>query len=130
MSVEEEALDYFGRGLIEEVRDLAMSSVLSTVRGEDKSVPGRIYSRRLSSLPDDARVLMEDLCRDAVDSAIHYFLWWLEREQLNEVQHVKVDVTIGGKTVENIAEKSDGLAGEYEGKEGWMGRFSKYPVRE
>lgn len=73
---------------------------------------------------------MEDLCRDAVDSAIHYFLWWLEREQLNEVQHVKVDVTIGGKTVENIAEKSDGLAGEYEGKEGWMGRFSKYPVRE
>lgn len=130
MSRSNKALDYFGQKIASAVRDEAMDIMMNTLSGVDKSVPGRLYARRLATLPEEARKLVEELCLEAIDCTIHHLLWWIEQEQLNEEQHVRVDVIIDGEVVDNIAKESDGLAGEYEGKGGWMGRFSKYPVRK
>jgi hypothetical protein len=125
-----EGLDYFGRQLVNQVRDAAFSDADQVFERTNRAPSRQDFLKVLARFSQDDIDIIRKLVRDEIDNTLHHLLWWLEREQLNEAQRVKVDVLVGGSVIEDIAEKSDGLSGEYEGREGWMGRFSKYPVRE
>jgi hypothetical protein len=123
-------LDYFGQQLVTQVRDAAFSDADQTLERSNTAPSRQEMLSALARFSQDDIKIVRKLVREEIDNTIHHLLWWLEREALNEEQYVKVDVKVGGHTFQNIAEVSDGLSGEYEGEEGWVALFSKYPARQ
>ena len=114
-----DVLDYFGKLLIEEVRD-------KTIRGFDMRVAGKM--RDMSSLKlfeeiqqlDGASKIVEKIIPQIVDLSIHNLLCMIE-EDPNVVLQIEN---------ENLSEISDGLAGELYTEDGWIQRFSKQRYEE
>ena len=114
-------LDQFGALLVREVRD-------STVRVHSLIMDGKMNSKEnlelhqlVASESSEKREIAERYVRNAVDNAIHNFLWMIE--QYEEFDLIYRD----GDKVISLRDISDGLCGEPLTEEGWIARFSKYP---
>lgn len=68
----------------------------------------------LSSQNDDVRSRIQSIPPRVVETVVDYLLAWLENEE-------DVQVFFDGI---NVADESDGLAGELYGEDGWIERFS------
>lgn len=114
-----DALDKFGRFVMDKLRDKAFGYFEGLVAGLWKSEDAALLQEELARC-DPAQVELVRRCvRFAVDSSIHDFLFALQ----GAGERGDVVVIVEG---ENVALKSDGLHGELFGEDGWQARFSKF----
>lgn len=111
-------LDTFGRELMTQVRDRAISRIDGLLGGSLKGESAvRIRAKFEAASPTElerARLLAVE----AVDSTLHLLLVLLEQERGPEIRMNG----IGGTA--NLRAISDGLAGELYGENGWIARYS------
>ena len=115
-----DALDTFGRLIMEKLRDKAFEDADLTLRGQWKAPGMQDLQRELAGLTDHERDVARRLVRRVVDSAIHDFLFALQ-ELADFDQSVRVLVHD-----KDIVAESDGIHGEPFGHRGWQARFSRY----
>ena len=116
-----EALDKFGKIIVEQVWDRAINDWEMIVDGRMKSQHAQDVRQTLSSLDADQIDAIRKLIPDVINTAMHHFLWTLE-----QADGIDVAVRTDGEAVPSIKEVSDGLAGELPG---WISRFSSKPYR-
>ncbi len=74
----------------------------------------------LAGMPAAQRSIARQCVQQAVDNAIHNFLFALQESQ---DRGTGIIVMVDG---DNVAAKSDGLHGEVFTEDGWQARYSKY----
>src|SRR6266508_2720070 len=109
-------LDKFGETLMTHVRDEAIADWDMIIEGKMKDALSQRIARAVAKSPEQ-KALIHQLIPQIVDTTLHHLLWTLEQDNSLELQvHEE-----SGETT-NIAEESDGLAGDlYD----WLPRFSK-----
>jgi hypothetical protein len=115
-----ESLDYFGKKLIEAVRDSAVTQWRSTLAGKMKDAKSQEIYKKLHQDGMDKNPILGQLISAVTDTCLHNFLWLLEQNP-----EIILSVTTKQSSSQNLAEESDGLAGELYGEKGWIKRFSK-----
>ncbi|TAA72665.1 epimerase [Planococcus salinarum] len=119
MSNHKEALDFFGKVLIEQVRDESIEDWERILGGKMKDEESQQLFNEVQSLHSEQLQLIMKLIPKVVDSTLHHFLWTLEQEE-----EVNIVITLEEENPINIRENSDGLAGELYTEDGWISRFS------
>jgi RHS repeat-associated protein len=117
--VAQEALERFGRTLVERVRDGSISDCEMIVDGRAKALALANLYARLGALNEEQRMAIHELIVKCVDITIHHPLWMLDQEKWI---NVAVDTDTG--TVPSLREISDGLIGD---KFEWIEQFSNKP---
>lgn len=112
-----EMVDEFGRRLIQMVRDQTIEDWRMIVDGKMK---GERAERLRSMIGDGDASRINELVPEIVDSALHHLLVWLEEDT-----NFHISAVIGDKKVSDLADESDGFAGELYTDRGWVVRFSK-----
>lgn len=115
-----EALSYFGRILMEEVRDRAIRQMDMILSGHMKSESAGKTREVLRGYSEEDIEALKWLLPQVVDKALHHLLWTLERDEA-----INVTVSVGSKASETLREISDGLCGELYGEDGWIALYSK-----
>ena len=112
-------LNKFGKLLIEEVRDIAISEYYNIIKnnfvGEENTFLQSIIKKH--KLKNDG---LEKIVTEMIDRTIFKFLFLFE---MNEEFSIVYDT---GNSVKNLARISDGLAGEIFTDEGWIKKYSQY----
>ena len=111
-------LDEFGRRLIGEVREETVSDWQMIISGQMKGERAERIRAELGQLGGGASSIIEKIVPEVVDSVLHHLLRWLEEDD---------DFTVTGEVarqrIDDLAEESDGLAGELYTEAGWIARF-------
>lgn len=118
--VDDQALAYFGKVLMEEVRDRAIREMDMTLSGHMKGESAQRIRKVLRGFSAEDIEALKWLLPQVVDATIHHLLWTLETEET-----INVTVSIGEETSESLREVSDGLCGEVYGEDGWIALYSK-----
>jgi len=121
-----QALDYFGRQLVAEVRDLAFAEAHKHVETGAKSRRNRPLAKALSKLDPDDIEAIKWLIRANVDSTMHYLLKLLEDDD-----RIKIAVKVSeDQEVDDLAhDTARSLFDEYfKGGSGWAAKYSKFGV--
>jgi hypothetical protein len=125
MNHSNQLLDIFGQFLMEKVRDETIEHWEKVTKGSMNDTESKEIFKSLStftpeqSTPEQMK-LIRSLLPGIVDTTLHYLLWSMEEnENINWVVEFK-------ESEVNIAEISDGLAGELYYEDGWKHRFSKF----
>jgi len=114
-----DALDEFGRLVMEQLRDKALESADRMLNGDSKAPRMRQLQADLDRLTDEERAVARRLVGHVIDAAVHDFLFGLD-EACNARW---ISIRVHG---EDIAAETDGLQGEPFGERGWQARFSRY----
>lgn len=114
------ALDKFGRALVQNVRDEAISDWAMIVSGQMISERAQEVRDRLSTLSTEQQHAVTSLVPEVVDTVLHHLLRFLEEEV-----DVEVAVNADGGRVPSLRDVSDGLPGELYTDEGWIARFGE-----
>ena len=122
---EQEALNNFGKILMEDVRDIVFMQTLKTFEGRIKSPNSIKVYQGLSSLTPEEKKIVESLVLETVDATIHHFLWMIEQGDARPDEMDLVWKTPEGPV--SIRDASGWLCSEPLGEEGWIARFSAYP---
>lgn len=123
-------LDEFGRRLIQEYSEKLRKHITDLADGQ-RYMGAEWYEsafRELRSLSKDQRTALLLIIDDAVTSASHAFLDILEKDSYRgEDFFGKLELKVLDEhgVRHDVAELSDGLAGELYGEEGWIKRFSQ-----
>jgi hypothetical protein len=114
------ALDAFGNFVMKNLRDPALEFAELALAGKWKAPRIKKLQAELKDLNEEQRALIRRVVRSSVDSAIHDFLFAIQKaHDLEQGTRVVVAET-------NVAAVSDGLHGEPFGEDGWQARFSKF----
>ena len=114
-----EALDRFGRFLMNGVRDRAIRHWDMVLRGQMKDDESqRLYSSIITLSPE-ARAIVSEVVPKIVDTSLNKFL-----QSLDDEDDIQVAVDTESGRIESISDDSDGLAGELYSEHGWFRRFS------
>jgi len=116
----EDPKDTFGRFLMVHLRDRGIDHLDSSLAGRWKAPALKKLQRALGRLPKSQKLLVRRAFVDALDAAIHDFLFALQEES---DFGGPVAVRVRGK---NVAALSDGLHGELFTEDGWYARFSAH----
>lgn len=112
-----EALDAFGKKLIEEARDLSIVHWDKFISGEMKGTYAEAVRKMLASFDKQQLETLHELIPDIVDTAISAVLRMVDQEW--------IDISasgIGPEAIPSIRKISDGVEGDlYD----WIPRFSK-----
>lgn len=109
-------LECFGQVFIDEVRDTTISCFEKMIDGRMKGLTAKSVQDKLSGLSETEREIVFWLVVKVVDYGMHNVLSMIE-------SHDDVQLLYDGV---NLAEVSDGLAGELYTEDGWIERFSTY----
>lgn len=118
-----ETLDYFGKVLIEHVRDHPIWRIEGLLDGTLKGDTAKTVTAWLKQCPPHTKEAIKALLPEIVDTCLHDFLVMLE-----EHPEIKVSVDSGSDVIEDINEACFRLCGELCTEDGWIGRFSRYPL--
>ncbi len=118
-------LDYLGEMLMKKVRDKVIDNWDMILNGEGTTATPKKVHQELSGFSNEQIEIIKWLVPKIVDTTMHFFLSTIEQEKEVALM-VKTD---DGKVI-NIAEISDGLAGELYTEEGWIMRFSEQRYEE
>lgn len=92
------------------------------LKGEIKSeIAQRLHATILAACGGNSEAILE-FTRRAIDNTIHNFMVMIEQ---TEALELAVKVYLERKV--NLADVSDGLAGELYAKDGWIESFSRFP---
>jgi hypothetical protein len=117
--VKNNALDDFGRILIENVRDTTIEQWEMIVSGKMKGERGKRIKQILEPKFNEKQLdIVTDLVSQIVDSAVHNLLVTLEQEE------IEVYLSNNEQVKTNIVLLSDGLAGELYTEDGWICKYS------
>ena len=108
-------LDEFGKILINDVRDRTIRNIDSIISGKMKDSESQVIYKKISNFGEDEKLLINILIPKIIDFSIHNMLEMFEENE-------KIELIINGK---NLAEISDGLAGELYTEDGWIQKFSE-----
>jgi len=114
------ALDDFGQFVVTNFRDKALEqhALLQQRRLRAEHLQG--IQTCLSEMSDDQREIVALIVKDAIDTALHDFLFAIQDAHDRELG---IEVFVKGK---NVAEASEMLHGEIQGQDGWIARFSRF----
>lgn len=112
--------EQFGQFVISKLRDGPLDRIDAVLSGTTKFPRLRPLSEAVATMTQDQREVVRRCVRMALDQGLHDFLFALGESHDMEKG---IEVLIDG---ENIAEQSDGLAGELFGENGWFARYSKH----
>ena len=115
-----EILEQFGRNLMEEVRDSALTRFNKIKFGEFRSQDALRLHEKIHALDQSSIKVIDDLVLDIIDSTIFEFL----RAAEEGCFRIATDET------EDISSISDGLMGELFSDKGWIRLYSKFPSSE
>ncbi|MHC5020719.1 MAG: hypothetical protein ACYTGX_11515 [Planctomycetota bacterium] len=122
----EAALDYFGKVLMERLRDRAVADWDRTVArtGADTASQRRLWDA-VESIPKEHRPMVREAVIEAIDSAIHDWLAQLEWESTSKLGRIKV--MVDGLDVSECSDAvREALHYETTGDESWCARFSAH----
>ncbi|MFZ5968226.1 MAG: epimerase [Bacillota bacterium] len=115
----ENALDYFGRLIMSEVRDETITSWDMIINGKMKGLTAQQVREKISGFSEEQIEVLKWLIPKVTDSCLYNLLTVIE-------QNDELKVTISdGQTDTDIKQISDGLGGELFTEDGWITRFSK-----
>ncbi len=114
------ALDLCGRHLARDVRDTSINHWRHILSGHMKGRQAEASRRLLRDLDSTAIDILQDIIPKIVDTTLHYLLLTLEQETA-----LSLAVETEKLEVPDIADISDGLAGELYTDDGWIARFSQ-----
>lgn len=117
-----EALDCFGREMIESVRDQSIFEFEAILLGKMKAPSARKMQNELSALDEQQVNLLRKVVFYTIDNVIYNSLNMLVQND----DSMKLLITQAGQPEKNIIEISDGLSGELFTENGWIEKFSKY----
>jgi hypothetical protein len=124
MEEDTQALQFFGRFLMEHLRDRGILWYEYLAQGKWKS--GLELQTRVVSLNAEQREIIRQCVILAIDTGIHDFLFQLgvnfDMTQDNPSAD-SIKILVNGI---DIAQVSDGLQGEAYGENGWIHKYSKY----
>ena len=103
---------------MEQVRDETISDWAMIADGRMKGERAdrlRTIINSLSGGSNDLALLVPEI----VDSVLHHVLRWMEEED-----NFRIVGDVSGQVVDDLAEESDGFAGELYTDQGWIARFS------
>ncbi len=116
------SLDYFGKALMQSVRDESIEQWDMIITGRMKSITARKIQSIFTSFSEEQVGIVNQIVPEIVDTTLHYLLWTLEQEM-----SINIAVEVDGGIIPSIRDVSDGLAGELYTEDGWIARFSSYP---
>jgi hypothetical protein len=128
MNEEEKSLDHFGKFIAQRVRDSSIRHWDIVFEGKMKDEESQRLFQIFSEFGESEKEFIHQIIPMIVDTTLHHILWGLEEESLGLEEsegNIKVAVRTDQGTVDDIAEVSDGLAGELYTEDGWIARFSK-----
>src|SRR5580698_409199 len=108
------ALDSFGRILITNVRDEAISDWKMIVDGKMKSERAMKLRQKLASFSDEQRKVFLSLVPEVVDTVLHHFM-----SMIDQHDDITISIQAANQPAENLKDISDGLPGELYSDEGW-----------
>lgn len=114
------ALDKFGQFVVLNLRDRLLEQNEMLMRGKLKGRAIQELQERVAALNDDQRKVVRAVLVDAIDTAIHDFLFAIQDAH---DRNLGVEVFVDG---ENVAEVSGVLNGEHLGEDGWIRRYSHF----
>ena len=117
--MENDALNLFGKLLMEEVRDIVIAAYYDIIEDNFVSEESKYLRSMIKkyNLNNDG---LEKFITEMVDRTIFKFLFLFE---MNENFSITSNID---NTVVNLVEVSDGLAGEIFTEDGWIKKFSEY----
>jgi len=120
MGEADKTLDKLGEFVMANLRDPAIEFMELLAQGHWKAPSLQSLQSEVVALPDDKKALVRRCVVQAIDAAIHDFLF-----KVGEVADFEGDIqlVVDGQDVAHV---SDGLAGEPYGDDGWQARFSRY----
>lgn len=107
-------LEKFGQVFIKDVRDRAISDIDMVLEGKYLDDEALAMSNSFKQLDSSSKDFINNLIPNIIDSCLFDFLDMIE-------QNEEIELKMNGI---NIAEKSDGLAGELYTKYGWIQKYS------
>jgi len=115
-----ETLNKFGKFLVENLRDSGINFSEGLLINHWKAQELISLQNDLQSFSDNQKDIVRRVVVRTIDRAIHDFLFAIAEQADfdNEIQ-----IMVDNK---NIADISDGLAGELYSEDGWFTKFSKY----
>ena len=119
-----QALDYFGRFMMEHFRDRSIDFFNLLAAGHWKAPALQELQSSLATLDAEQLGFVREAMIATIDTGLHDFLFRLQ-ETTNFGNDVQV-LALG----ENVVPLSDGLHGELFGEDGWRARFSRFGVPE
>lgn len=118
--MEDDPLDHLGAFLMRNLRDKALHHFEFVVQGRWKAPALQSLQADFATLSAAQREIARRALRDAIDSAIHDFLFALQ-EQADFDN--RIALAVDGV---DVVKASDGIHGEPFGDDGWFARFSTY----
>jgi hypothetical protein len=116
------SLEKFGLFIVSNMRDKAIGQFQMLINGDLVSKEYQAIYRQLNYIEGLDKKVLEEIIMDTVDTAIHDFLAALqEAHEFNEGIAVLSDG-------ENVAEKSGSLNFEPFTDDGWINKYSKFPL--
>lgn len=118
-----EALEAFGRQIVEVGRDVTIDSWLATLDGTMTFPGAQEIARTFAALPPDQQAFVRRLVIAVTDEAVSNTLWAIERMPwvavlaTNEITGVVTDIGVD----------SDGLSTALDADDGWLARFGRHP---
>ena len=109
-------LEKFGKIFIDNVRDRTLETFINFLNGKERGNTAKKINELLTHIPDDATESLKRIVEEMVDQCLFNILDMLENDE-------SVEITCNGN---NVAELSDGLAGELYSEAGWIAKYSKY----
>lgn len=121
-SPEQQALDLFGKALMDKVRDHQIRLWDETLDGSVRSsVYKKIHLKLSQNLNDESLVTLGHLIPWIVDNVIADVLGMLQ----DKYETIDVAVRVDGQIVPSLYAASELLDWELWGEDGWIARFSK-----
>ncbi|MDB5123562.1 MAG: hypothetical protein JWP94_1691 [Mucilaginibacter sp.] len=118
-----EKLESLGKEIIENLRDLSIEEYLAIKKGSLKSRDAQNIYKIFSSVNKKDQDKIDKIVFNVIDRVLHNALWMFEQSK---------DFTITDKNLispnEDIVEESDGLSGELYSEDGWIEKYSKFPL--
>jgi hypothetical protein len=118
-----EKLESLGKEIIENLRDLSIEEYLAIKKGSLKSRDAQNIYKMFSSVNKEDQDKIDKIVFNVIDRVLHNALWMFEQSK---------DFTITDKNLispnEDIVEESDGLSGELYREDGWIKKYSKFPL--
>ena len=116
-------LDEFGKEYIHQVRDRVITKYLMTKSGKMKDQESQFLHKQLLKFTPDQIKVVDQMISDIIETQLHHALFMFEASTAWAV--VKKDAAEDAG-LDDLAQVSDGLAGELYSEDGWIEKFSKY----
>jgi hypothetical protein len=118
-----QSLDKFGEFYVRNLRDKMLQDLDMLLSGSWNAPGVQDLQQRLVALPEDCRALIREAAEHMVVTGMHDLLFALQEEADNDGA---IRLTVDGV---EVAKESDGMHGEIFSDEGWIARFSQYPLK-